>query len=157
MLRNKKQAFWRGDRLQFPTEVSPADSLLSRCLREMEQCILMVPSHWHIRLCSCTQNWRRKMNVPSFTLQLFQTCGEKCGCHLPPYSCTQDLRWKMQAPSFTLQRPAILERKAAGAVFTLPLPAKIEVKDEDVELDDSSYAATMTNKYREDAGWYRQL
>ena len=97
------------------------------------------------------------MKVPSFTLRLFQTCGEKCDCHLPPYSCTQDLRWRMQAPSFTLHLPAILERKAAGAVFTLHLPAKIEVKDEDVELDDSSYAATMTNKYREDAGWYRQL
>ena len=41
-LRNVKQSFWRRYRLRFPTEVHPADSLLSRVSREIAKRMLCV-------------------------------------------------------------------------------------------------------------------
>ena len=48
-LRNVKQSFWKRYRLRFPSEVHPADSLLSRVSREIAKRMLRVYPIWKVR------------------------------------------------------------------------------------------------------------
>ena len=45
-LKDVKNEFWKRYKLRFPTEVTPADALISRCYREISRRMLMVFNVW---------------------------------------------------------------------------------------------------------------
>ena len=61
-LRDVKVNFWRRYRLRYPTEIMPADSLVSRCYRELDLRLLTVFDVWTVRnlMHQVTSNKKRK-------------------------------------------------------------------------------------------------
>jgi len=48
-LRDTKQLFWRRYRMQFPPEIHPADTTISRVAREIQKKMLCVYNSWRVK------------------------------------------------------------------------------------------------------------